>query len=428
MATTANPTNNVLAATTTTATTSSSSSSDTSRANIDKINMKRLAEKDRIRKHIRETLKNSNNINKSNKNANNNKTTTTTTANPKNNTANNRMKPQPPTVSASSPSSNNSSSMEVDDPANNIRITINVNNKEKEITAMDTNVNSNNPNKKRKRVEEQQQQQQQQTQNGDITSSNLHRTKRMKSSSSPPTTTAPTNKNINTSSTVVITPAAAAATAASKAASAPALDTSRDLPPRVDSIESRTQARLASGSLSNTFTTSSSSSSMSLGSSSNAQRRCKNFPFCDAKPISSCPYYHPTEECKNILTCKFGPTACRFIHPPCKFLNACIRPNCAYSHPAEAKINCKNGFSCSARIKSQCPYKHPLEACLYSSSCRHRETCRFSHEAICNKGTSCSDPGCKFAHKTTEYEEEIVIDSLSLSLPKTPPRSEAASS
>jgi len=90
--------------------------------------------------------------------------------------------------------------------------------------------------------------------------------------------------------------------------------------------------------------------------------RCIFYPNCTKQ---NCPFFHPTEPCKNPVMCSFGPK-CRYIHPPCKFGSWCTRPDCVYYHPKEASIDCKDGFSCS--VKSTCPFRHPSEACFFSTA------------------------------------------------------------
>jgi len=147
--------------------------------------------------------------------------------------------------------------------------------------------------------------------------------------------------------------------------------------------------------------------------------RCVYFPACTKQ---NCPFFHPTELCKNPLICPFGPTLCRYIHPPCKFGSRCTRPDCAYSHPREALIDCRNGYSCPQ--KETCIYRHPPEACIFTPKCRN-QFCTFSHAVPCQYGSNCTIPGCTFGHKTIPVSNvvpnEESIEVLSASLPKTPP-------
>jgi hypothetical protein len=157
-------------------------------------------------------------------------------------------------------------------------------------------------------------------------------------------------------------------------------------------------------------------------------QRCAYFPGCTKQ---NCPYFHPTEPCKNPLTCVFGPKMCRYIHPTCKFGSRCTRPGCVYNHPRESLIDCRNGFSCIQ--KDTCIYRHPLEACIYNPKCRNQGYCTFSHAPPCQFGAKCTLPGCTFAHKSSEapapttsniIPTEDSINLLSDSLPKTPPISD----
>jgi len=147
--------------------------------------------------------------------------------------------------------------------------------------------------------------------------------------------------------------------------------------------------------------------------------RCVYFPACTKQ---NCPFFHPTELCKNPIICPFGPTLCRYIHPPCKFGTRCSRPDCVYSHPREALIDCRNGYSCPQ--KEICIYRHPPEACIFTPKCRN-QVCTFSHAVPCQYGANCHIPGCTFGHKITPVSNvvpnEESLEVLSASLPKTPP-------
>jgi len=145
--------------------------------------------------------------------------------------------------------------------------------------------------------------------------------------------------------------------------------------------------------------------------------RCVFFPKCTKE---NCPFFHPSEPCKNPLTCVFGPLVCRYIHPPCKFGPRCTRPDCAYTHPKEAMYDCKNGFSCPN--KANCAYRHPPEACFFRPRCRNQGFCLFSHAPPCQFGSACRIPGCTFSHKSASPEvDDATLDNLSSTLPKTPP-------
>jgi len=151
--------------------------------------------------------------------------------------------------------------------------------------------------------------------------------------------------------------------------------------------------------------------------------RCVYFPACTKQ---NCPFFHPTEPCKNPIICPFGPTMCRYIHPVCKFASRCSRMDCVYTHPREASIDCRNGFSCTQ--KETCGYRHPPEACIYNPKCRN-QVCTYSHAPNCQYGVNCTTPGCTYSHKSALPLSNIIpneesIEVLSTSLPKTPPRTE----
>jgi hypothetical protein len=153
--------------------------------------------------------------------------------------------------------------------------------------------------------------------------------------------------------------------------------------------------------------------------------RCVFFPACTKG--AECPFFHPTEPCKNFPHCSFG-NKCRYIHPQCKFGSRCTRPGCAYFHPPEARVDCKNGFACTLRTTS-CPYRHPPVGCYFGYSCRNKGKCMFSHEKRCKFGTACTIFGCLFAHQLPHQEGENNVleentEQLSETLPKTPPKNE----
>jgi len=135
--------------------------------------------------------------------------------------------------------------------------------------------------------------------------------------------------------------------------------------------------------------------------------RCIFYPNCTKQ---NCPFFHPTEPCKNPVMCSFGPKFCRYIHPPCKFGSLCTRQDCVYFHPKEASIDCKDGFSCS--VKSTCPYRHPSEACFFQQRCRNQGFCMFSHGFPCQFGAACCVPACTFSHKsvTMEEKESVILN------------------
>lgn len=153
--------------------------------------------------------------------------------------------------------------------------------------------------------------------------------------------------------------------------------------------------------------------------------RCVYFPSCSKQ---NCPFFHPSEPCKNPLVCPYGPSLCRYIHPICKFGSRCSRLDCVYIHPREASIDCRNGYSCTK--KDTCTFRHPPEACIYSPKCRN-QVCTYSHAPPCQFGVNCGLPGCTYAHKSLSVlpgssmiPSEESIEVLSATLPKTPPRTE----
>jgi hypothetical protein len=172
-------------------------------------------------------------------------------------------------------------------------------------------------------------------------------------------------------------------------------------------------------------------------------QRCHFYPNCSK---SDCPYLHPEIPCTTFPHCPYG-VNCRYVHPLCRFADRCSKPGCPYTHSHNpfAQVDCKNGFVCSGKgVGGTCKYKHPLSACKFGITCLGKATtCLFSHSTICNYGTTCKTPGCKFAHvvkpeKNTqglvasqqeqqnqlndEVDVDVDVTQLSNSLARTPPR------
>jgi len=129
--------------------------------------------------------------------------------------------------------------------------------------------------------------------------------------------------------------------------------------------------------------------------------RCMYFPNC-TNP--SCQYFHPTDPCKNFLTCTSG-SRCLYIHPPCKFGSRCTRRGCSYAHTHETQNDCKFGFACPNR-NNGCAFRHPLEQCKFMEKCRNQEMCMFSHSPRCQFGLECRAVGCSLAH-TLKHERSF---------------------
>jgi len=155
----------------------------------------------------------------------------------------------------------------------------------------------------------------------------------------------------------------------------------------------------------------------------NKAQRCVFYPNCTK---DDCPFVHPKEDCRYFPNCPYG-NLCVYIHPSCKYLGRCSRPNCMYYHPVQNKTDCKNGFACPNQ--TECQFRHPLVGCKFGRTCKNSGTCLFSHEKACQFGTKCHLSACRFAHPPAEStvtvipsisEEQITL--LSNSLEKTPPR------
>jgi hypothetical protein len=186
------------------------------------------------------------------------------------------------------------------------------------------------------------------------------------------------------------------------------------------------------------------------------QIKCQYWPNC--KRGESCVYHHPKDRCKNFPNCPFG-NQCLYIHPTsevlCKYGAACTRADCTFTHPPPmANIPCKNGFACYTWNGDSCGFLHPQIACKFGDKCTKGSACTFSHAALCKHGGRCTRPGCTFAHQTSSAkpsrmsqatckfgancknrdtctfvhpDDKEVEDTstLSDSLPKTPPKTDA---
>nr|XP_018897077.1 PREDICTED: zinc finger CCCH domain-containing protein 14 [Bemisia tabaci] len=107
---------------------------------------------------------------------------------------------------------------------------------------------------------------------------------------------------------------------------------------------------------------------------------CKFWPNCLAG--DKCPYVHISTPCVNFPNCKFG-NRCLYTHPKCKFLTACVRKNCPYSHPV-----------------SSLPLSSPAlssQQCKYFPQCT-KTGCPYFHPKVCKFGPNCVTKDCIFAH------------------------------
>lgn len=59
--------------------------------------------------------------------------------------------------------------------------------------------------------------------------------------------------------------------------------------------------------------------------------KCYFYPYC-LKSVEECAYFHPTKPCQDYPDCSKGDN-CFFVHPPCRFGDACTkRPGCNFGH------------------------------------------------------------------------------------------------
>lgn len=59
---------------------------------------------------------------------------------------------------------------------------------------------------------------------------------------------------------------------------------------------------------------------------------------------------------------------------------------------------CRNGYACSGRSTGTCSFFHPPEPCKFGSKCTRQPNCNFAHGKICHHGVACTTPGCTFVH------------------------------
>ncbi|XP_042208711.1 zinc finger CCCH domain-containing protein 14-like isoform X2 [Homarus americanus] len=135
----------------------------------------------------------------------------------------------------------------------------------------------------------------------------------------------------------------------------------------------------------------------SVMSGSNKER-CRFWPLCKAG--ESCPYHHPTVQCKKMQvgsfpTCKFG-DKCLYVHPNCLFDGACTRMGCPYTHASSRNL------ALASAVVTQ---KHKIVAqarpskikCKFFPKCTNM-ACPFLHPKACYYGASCAQPNCPFTH------------------------------
>lgn len=155
--------------------------------------------------------------------------------------------------------------------------------------------------------------------------------------------------------------------------------------------------------------------------------RCPQFPVCKAE---SCPFFHPTEQCRFFPNCSF-PDACLYVHPviPCRFQEHCSNPSCNFQHAASFSIvttttttNAPVGQS-NQPVPIQQQANPPQAAvavplliqspmilqasqqnrilCRYFPKCT-APACPFLHPSsvVCRFGEACIRVDCLYAHPT----------------------------
>ena len=153
-----------------------------------------------------------------------------------------------------------------------------------------------------------------------------------------------------------------------------------------------------------------------------AREKCAYWPNCTRG--SDCRYIHPTKMCFQGAECKRG-KACTYIHPsdlvqkvvtgsstariPCKFAQACTKPDCAFSHPpghplsintlassAPPKTLCKFDPQC---LNPACPFYHPSRTLGSPTTALPKEVMATIQ---CKFDPFCTRAGCLYRHGPKE--------------------------
>ncbi|CAB3247153.1 unnamed protein product [Arctia plantaginis] len=105
--------------------------------------------------------------------------------------------------------------------------------------------------------------------------------------------------------------------------------------------------------------------------------------------------------CRLFPACRYG-SACAFAHPRCKFLAACMRRNCVYSHSPSAPVLMPSSYIATSHVVPAAKFKSKSaivpNMCKFHPNCLN-PACHFYHPKPCRYGNNCTNKlECKFYH------------------------------
>ncbi|CAB3255859.1 unnamed protein product [Arctia plantaginis] len=105
--------------------------------------------------------------------------------------------------------------------------------------------------------------------------------------------------------------------------------------------------------------------------------------------------------CRLFPACRYG-SACAFAHPRCKFLAACMRRNCVYSHSPSAPVLMPSSYIATSHVVPAAKFRSKSaivpNVCKFHPNCLN-PACHFYHPKPCRYGNNCANKlECKFYH------------------------------
>ncbi|CAB3247155.1 unnamed protein product [Arctia plantaginis] len=110
--------------------------------------------------------------------------------------------------------------------------------------------------------------------------------------------------------------------------------------------------------------------------------------------------------CRLFPACRYG-SACAFAHPRCKFLAACMRRNCVYSHSPSAPMLTPSSYIAASHVVPAANFKSKSakvpSMCKFHPNCMN-PACHFYHPKPCRYGNNCANKlECKFYHALRDF-------------------------